>query len=86
MELPNEIEWNVIKYMSHPVADLIKQERTYQDYQKAASLNDLSWTFSEFYFDQYAMVNSCNCCLKLWRMCKCHRQKCSSVCWGYTET
>jgi hypothetical protein len=26
MELPNEIEWNVIKYMSHPVADLFKKE------------------------------------------------------------
>ena len=26
MELPNEIEWNIIKYMSHPVADLFKKE------------------------------------------------------------
>jgi hypothetical protein len=26
MELPNEIEWNVFKYMSHPVADVFKKE------------------------------------------------------------
>ena len=26
MELPNEIEWNVIKYMSHPLADVFKKE------------------------------------------------------------
>ena len=26
MEIPNEIEWNIVKYMSHPVADLFKNE------------------------------------------------------------
>ena len=26
MELPNEIEWNIVKYMSHPIADLFKNE------------------------------------------------------------
>jgi len=25
MALPQEVEWNIIKFMSHPVADLIKQ-------------------------------------------------------------
>ena len=26
MELPNEIYWNIIKYMSHPCADMITDE------------------------------------------------------------
>ena len=25
MELPKEIEWNIMKFMSHPVADLVKE-------------------------------------------------------------
>ena len=25
MELPAEVEWNIVKFMSHPVADLIHQ-------------------------------------------------------------
>ena len=75
MELPKEIEWNIVKYMSHPIADLIKQEITY--YNKE-SLEDISWTFSEFYFDQYVMVNSCDCCIKLWRNCQCWCSNCGS--------
>ena len=26
MKLPQEIEWNILKFMSHPVADLLKDE------------------------------------------------------------
>ena len=26
MELPKEIEWNIIKFMSHPIAEMIEEE------------------------------------------------------------
>ena len=45
MELPNEIEWNVIKYMSHPVADLIKECKRCHEVSIDRHLD-----FSKFYF------------------------------------
>jgi hypothetical protein len=33
-ELPNEIQFNVIKFMRHPVADLFKNHLCYEIFQK----------------------------------------------------
>ena len=52
MALPKDIEWNIIKFMSHPCADIIKQAvadaDTYDDHFPLSV-----HTFSAAYFAHY---------------------------------
>ena len=66
MELPKEIEWNIIKFMSHPVADLVKHQ--VEDFQ---SYEFCDKSFADFYFEQYSLDHDCDCCAKSWRDCQC---------------
>ena len=72
--LPEAIINKIMLYVSHPVADLVRQEidnfLAYDDgytYYNRSDLDD----FSGFYFEQYLSNHSCDCCAELWRGCQC---------------
>ena len=71
MALPQVLEWNIIKFMSHPCADIIKQAvaeaNKYDDHFFPLNVH----TFSEAYLMHFFMNNSCDCCAKVWRECIC---------------
>ena len=77
MEIPQEVEWNIIKFMSHPCADIIKEAvaeaDTYDDHF-LLGIRD----FSTAYFQNYYCGNHCDACNKLWWDCNC---LCCN-CWG----
>ena len=80
MELPKVLEWNIIKFMSHPCADIIKQAvseaETYDDH--FLPLN--GYTFSDAYFQHYLLNNSCGACAEPWRDCNCWCSNCGRPC------
>ena len=83
MELPKEIEWNIIKYMSHPVADLLKQHRVFQQYQFCERYpyledEDEHESFSACYFEAWYEDHNCDRCCNPWSYCEC----CCSNCGG----
>jgi hypothetical protein len=43
MELPKEIEWNIVKFMRHPIAEIIDEE-----------WNDMACTGYGNYWDEFA--------------------------------
>ena len=45
MELPQEIEWNIIKFMSHPIAEIIEEE-----------WNDMACTGYGNYWDEFVKI------------------------------
>ena len=82
MELPKEIEWNVIKYMSHPVADLLKQSSEFQEYNETSRFffrESRHQTFCEYYFEQWMFCNSCDCCAMIWQDCRCCCSRCGDA-------
>ena len=86
MELPKEIEWNIIKFMSHETADVMRP-----------CIEQFRHGFAnEFYFEEgldhslkhfhlvilNAIRNSrypdCDCWCKRWHDCQCWCSKCGS--------
>ena len=57
MALPKEIEWNIIKFMSHPCADIIKEAIA------DVETKDYYWFyeggFSSFFHDTYFIYRYC---------------------------
>ena len=67
-QLPENIINKILLYVSHPVADVIKDEIKDSDY-------DVS--FASYYFMKYYQDNMCDCCALLRRDCKCICNNCS---------
>ena len=66
-ELPENIINKILLFVSHPVADLIKEE--IED-----NYSDVS--FASYYFTIYYQTNMCDCCALLRRECKCVCNNC----------
>ena len=75
MALPQEVEWNIIKFMSHPCADIIKEAvaeaDTYDDHF-SLGIHD----FSSAYFQNYYFNNYCDACCERWSACNCWCSNC----------
>ena len=78
MALPQDIEWNIKKFMSHPCADIIKQ--AVEDMETDDDHFSLGDSFSEHYFQHYYLNNSCGACAERWRDCNCWCSNCGRLC------
>jgi hypothetical protein len=76
--LPEHLEWNIMKFMSHPCADLIKQAvedvETFDDHFGGEG------SFSFKYLQHYWLENTCDACAKPYRNCKCWCHNCARPC------
>ena len=69
-QLPENIINKILLYVSHPVADVIKDEIEDID-------SDVS--FASYYFTKYYQENMCDCCASLRRDCDCICNYCSDT-------
>ena len=75
--LPEHIINKIMLYISHPLADLIKDSEAYKDYNEECSwLSGEPQSFSEYYFLQYSFHNCCGACIKPYRDCQCWCSRC----------
>jgi len=96
MNLPIEIQNEIMLYVSHPTADLMRPEiEKFQDYYDHGNI-----TFVSFHFDSYCdhrlcdyYDNICDCCWSQWsdRCCVCQNcgeeyYDCRTICSNYTQT
>ena len=78
-KLPTTVISKIMMFNSHPVADLFKQSESYMYYDEESTFyhtENRYQTFSEYYFEQYMLDNSCDCCAKVWRDCQCWCSNC----------
>ena len=77
-ELPKELKWNVLKFLRHPTAEIMREPiELYNTFRFFGELRNPNMTFVEFAlpttidFDRY-----CDCCAELWEDCSCWWSNC----------
>jgi len=70
--LPEAIINKIMLYVSHPVADLVREElEAYKEFNEECCWKNQYESFSDYYFEQYLSNHSCDCCAEPWRDCQC---------------
>ena len=64
-ELPNHLKFNVLKYLQHPTAAIMREPIDLYE------LRNRDITFVEFAIPQNVLKVYCECCGELWHDCNC---------------
>ena len=69
--LPNEIKWNVLKYLQHPTAKIMRDYINLHEEDE-----DIEDDESDNESDDTNLSNYCDCCAELWDDCNCWCSNC----------
>ena len=61
--LPDELKWNVMKYMSHPTAKIINDR--IKEYKYDINLYDDDWDFLKHVYINYMLWTYCSSCHRM---------------------
>ena len=76
-ELPNHLKFNVLKYLQHPTAEIMREPiDLYNTFKFFGELRNPDMTFVEFAIPQNVLKVYCECCGELWHDCSCWCHKC----------
>ena len=69
-ELPKELKWNVLKFLRHPTAEIMREGIELYNKYKRTGISFTKQTFVEFTFRDF-VIRGCDCCGSGWVVCNC---------------